>query len=457
MSKNLIDRVRQLRQSEAAWLCTARRAPMWVAPKKQPPYRPYVVLIVEQETELVRRTTVKDERPTPDVVLEALLEAMKGPLLGPLGSLLGFGKRGRPARILLDDPDLAQSLAPRLAEIDVRCDYSPPPQSLKDILREMEAHLTKQEPIPGLLSAPGATEPLVRDLFDAAADYYRQSPWRWIDSESSIEIRYPPAGRPRYAVVMGSGGEAFGLSLYESRDDLHVALFSAEPERVVEQISWFGLVFEKPMLMSFDDLDAMEKYDWPVADDLAYPLVIKATPPDGRGKPSASEIAWLAAALRVIPDFAKEHLQAKHGQTHPAKAAYPLPGVHAGKKIALSYPVALLDPKEQELEEYIEDWYWDEQSHEFARQVGALLFEFMDYLETTGLSEQTIRKHESNCWVIGLLECQYGYHDTFSPEIFSGEPSFLYEFKRKFSDSKYAVASYKATWRKLARYIRARP
>ena len=111
--------------------------------------------------------------------------------------------------------------------------------------------------------------------------------------------------------------------------------------------------------------------------------------------------------------------------------------------------------EEQELEEFIQDWYWDEQSHEFARQVGTLLFQFMDYLETTGLSERTIRKHIDNCWGIGWLECGYGYHDTFSPEIFLGGPSFTIEFKRKLSDSKYAVASYKATWRKLARYVRS--
>jgi hypothetical protein len=36
-----------------------------------------------------------------------------------------------------------------------------------------------------------------------------------------------------------------------------------------------------------------------------------------------------------------------------------------------------------------------------------------------------------------------------------GKPSFLVEFKRKVSDSRYAVDSYKATWRKLARYVRS--
>ena len=63
----------------------------------------------------------------------------------------------------------------------------------------------------------------------------------------------------------------------------------------------------------------------------------------------------------------------------------------------------------------------------------SFLFEFMDHLATTGLSESTLRKHESNCWAIGCLECQYGYHDTFSSQVFAAEPSFLYEFKRKWA------------------------
>jgi hypothetical protein len=69
------------------------------------------------------------------------------------------------------------------------------------------------------------------------------------------------------------------------------------------------------------------------------------------------------------------------------------------------------------------------------------IFQFLDHLEASGLSQQTIRKHESNCWLIGSLECDYGYHDSFTPTIFLGGPSFLSEFKRKVSDSHYAVNS----------------
>ena len=107
------------------------------------------------------------------------------------------------------------------------------------------------------------------------------------------------------------------------------------------------------------------------------------------------------------------------------------------------------------VEQFIKQWSYDERSHEMARQMGRFLLQFLDYLVTTGLSEATLRRHRDNCWAIGKLECDYGYHDTFSPAIFLGEPAYLYDFKRKFAASKYAVTSYQATWRKLVKFVRS--
>ncbi|MFQ5343909.1 MAG: hypothetical protein ACE5F6_20385 [Anaerolineae bacterium] len=466
MTERLLSKVRRLRQSDETWLCTARRAPTWIMPDDQPAYRPYVVLVVVQASEFIRRTEIKDERPTPDVVLEELLNAMRTSLPR---MLVGFGRRRRPARIVLDDADLVQALAPRLAEIDVGCEYRARLPLVDATLREMEAHMNKRDPIPGLLSVPGATQPLVEEFFAAAAGFYRQSPWDWIDNADPIEVRYPADGRARYALVLGSGRETFGLSLYESEDDLRTMFTSRDPEQTTPQVSWFSLVFEEATAMSFDDLDAMERYGWPVAGDWAYPLAIKVSPEDDFGIPSASELMWLAATLRVLPDFLVVHLDARSGYLRrPAEATYELPEIHGGRQIALRYPVDLLgldwidfeedgemDEPNEELEDFIADWYWDEASHEFARQLGAFLFDFLDELATTGLSDRTWQKHVDNCWLIGRFVCGYGYYDEFSPEIFAGEPSYLYEFRRKVSDSKYAVASYKATWRKLVRYARS--
>ena len=108
------------------------------------------------------------------------------------------------------------------------------------------------------------------------------------------------------------------------------------------------------------------------------------------------------------------------------------------------------------VERYIKDWNWDATSHEFALQMGRFLLQFIDGLRSSDLSQATIRKHEDNAYLIGALECDYGYHDTFSPAIFLGRgTAFLYEFKRKMRASKYAIASYKSTWRKIEKYARS--
>jgi hypothetical protein len=107
------------------------------------------------------------------------------------------------------------------------------------------------------------------------------------------------------------------------------------------------------------------------------------------------------------------------------------------------------------LEAFIQDWYWDEHSHEFARQAGLFLFQFIAYLERSGLAEQTLRKQVSDCELIGYFTCQYGRYKQFSPAVFADGPAYVAEFRRKVSDSEYMVASYERTWRKLTRHIRS--
>jgi hypothetical protein len=470
MTSNRLKKLRSLHQSDATWLCTVRRAPFWITPEEQPAYRPFVMLVTDQDTGYIYKTNTFDERPTPEICLEHLFKAMQG-------TLLTLGRSSRPVHVFVDDAELARVIAPRLAELDVHCSFRASlPQADATLLR-LEARMTRRKPLPGLLSIPGVSVPLVAELFAAAADFYRQAPWHWLENWIPIEVRYPPEGRARYALVLGGGGESFGLSLYESLADLDVLFAQTEPDQSFSRpIGWLSVLLDVATAMSFADLDAMEQYHWPVAGEKAYPIVLKATPKnenDWGELPSASELAWLAAAIRMIPDFLTRHLHADSDLPRAAQATYQLAGVHGNQQLMLRYPAQVTPPVTpaptetssthssasqqnadlQELEDYIQDWHWDDASHEFARQMGAFLFQFLDHLEASGLSRQTMSKHESNCWCIGWLESGYGYHDTFVPDIFLGGPSFLNEFKRKVSDSHYAVNSYKATWRKLERYI----
>lgn len=465
MASNRLNKLLNLRQSQDTWLITVRRAPFWIMPKKQPSYRPFLILVADQDTEFILKVDTLKERPTPETVLEHLYKTMQG-------TLLNLGRNGRPARVFIDDPELTHAIAPGLAELSIRCDYRGSLPQVDAALLEMETQINKRKPIPGLLSIPGVSVPQVADLYLAAADFYRQSPWRGIENFEPIEIHYPPEGRARYALVLGSGGEIFGLSLYESLADLDVIFERTDPDQPLSRpISWLSLVLDEATAMSIADLDAIEQYKWPVAGEKAYPLTLKATSKNDWGElPSALELAWLAASLRVIPDFVTRHLHTESGLPRPATATYPLPGVHGNQQIMLRSPAQTAsrmageissipsfaleqDAYLQELEAYIEDWYWNDASHEFSRQMGTFLFQFLDHLEASGLSKQTISKHERNCWCIGWLECRYGDHNAFRPDIFVGGPLFLTEFKQKVSDTHYAVNSFQATWRKLERYV----
>jgi hypothetical protein len=109
---------------------------------------------------------------------------------------------------------------------------------------------------------------------------------------------------------------------------------------------------------------------------------------------------------------------------------------------------------DEELEQFIRDWHHNVESHRIAQQMGRLFFDFIDSLENAKLSRATVRKHLDNCWAIGYLECQYGYRNKFSINVFEdGDALHEYEFSRKFSDSDYAMKSYASTWRKLARFV----
>ena len=108
----------------------------------------------------------------------------------------------------------------------------------------------------------------------------------------------------------------------------------------------------------------------------------------------------------------------------------------------------------EEIDDFIEDWHWDEESYKLAFELCQYLFEFVDHLDKKeGLKEKELRRHKSNCWHIGILTCQYGYHEKFSPNIFAYPPYHEIEFKSKMVPSRYQLQSYYSTCDKVKEYV----
>ncbi len=387
MKKGPLAKVRRLRQTDEVWESTVRRMRAWITPRNQAPHRPYIVLAVSQTGKVIGSDIIEDV-PSPNQVLNVLAKAMRHPALGS-------GRKHRPAVIYMDGEALVKRLAPQLQEVGIRCEYRHTLRRVDEALLSMEQFMTKREPIPGLLKLPGVTPHLVEGLFEAAAFFYREAPWRWINDSHPIEVRYPPDGRLHYAIVMGHGGETYGLSVYNSPDDLRELYAGVPPERVIGQMEWIALLFGKVMEMPFDDLDDMEKYGWPVAGELAYPLPIRVTRSGQPARPGKSELLWLEAALLAIPTFVRDYMQADRGFPRPAEDTLTVTMADGEDTVRLHYPVPGFEIP------YEEDWATIEEKEkaqaEAAHERNAeLLRTFEQWLTRKGLSARTVQRHLDN-------------------------------------------------------------
>src|SRR5437762_13484413 len=91
--ERLVQHVQRLPQRDEYWVGTHRLARMWVTPRKAPPYRPYVTLVLSQEGKIVR-SQVQSHSPTAQTLFEELVRAMGR-------AVWGAGRARRPTRLLV--------------------------------------------------------------------------------------------------------------------------------------------------------------------------------------------------------------------------------------------------------------------------------------------------------------------------------------------------------------------
>lgn len=69
--------------------------------------------------------------------------------------------------------------------------------------------------------------------------------------------------------------------------------------------------------MSFEDLDAMAQYDWPVAAPQAYPVFGCTTLPHAIVLPAKADLRWMEGALAGLVAYVKGHLERRRGGATP--------------------------------------------------------------------------------------------------------------------------------------------
>lgn len=233
----------------------------------------------------------------------------------------------RPTYIFFENNKIMKELRPLLNALAVQVKYRPQTELLSDLIRNIEQHMREGKPeIPGLLSNPGITPKMVGALFEASADFFRAAPWVSLTNDDVLAIRVGSQQDHWYVTIMGHGGVEYGLALYKTWEDVkRTYLPKDRPDEWAPPKGTHTLLFNPPTYIPFDDMDAIKKYGWQVADSQAIPAPMIFIPPDRVERPNREELLWYEAVLRAIPVFKEKHLKVdKHGERIPSEAKIPV-------------------------------------------------------------------------------------------------------------------------------------
>lgn len=96
-------------------------------------------------------------------------------------------------------------------------------------------------------------------LYQAAIMFKEAAPWKWLDNEELFAVENPDGGEVGYCLILGSGGEEFGLGMFVGEEgyDRYTKVIAgeAEPEDLEENM------MVRSISMLFVDRDVLRQED----------------------------------------------------------------------------------------------------------------------------------------------------------------------------------------------------
>ena len=208
--------------------------------------------------------------------------------------------------------EVADALAPLMKPRDVVVETDDVPQLVSAALGAMQ-HIAGHSHWPPvchaeLWNAWDLPRALVRDVFAAAAAFYRSAPWE-VASNLQAPRAELPSGRAWTCGVLGNAGEVYGLTLYSDPWDLFERHTLMEPTDGFQGMlgRMISLTFDSPAA-GRDALREARVHNWEVAGPSAYPELMTVNTPGGGV--SRADIEDAITLLRAIPSFVEAHRDA---------------------------------------------------------------------------------------------------------------------------------------------------
>ncbi len=326
-----------LLQTDDQWYCAIRKLRTFIRVDEEGDefFRPSVILIINSKSGMVQTVEIVREPISAQELNEKLLQVMLKPPKQ-------FGaKAHRPAEIHFEDEALAKALEPLLAQVQVTTRFAPQIENIDSMVQELEKSVfgSDAEDFPGLLKQPGVKPEQVASLFAAALAFFQAAPWVQLSNDAILAIQIEgQQDSLRFVIVMGQGGEEYGLSVFRNWKEVETFFGAAHPLEAIAGEGLHAFMFNEPPFISIDDLDAIEQYDWELpAPDLVPTPAIYFT--DKVQRPDSEMLLWYEAVLRAIPVFVSDYLETEADGSHPPVQANLEVETFAGKvAVQIRYP-----------------------------------------------------------------------------------------------------------------------
>ncbi len=280
------------------WQIAYVRFPDWVD-DDDTPYRPWLALAVSAETGQIGGS---DMVARADLAVEQVKTAMDS-----LAETTGK----RPAKIEVDDPELADAVATltKGEGIAVACREELP--LLAEPMEEMSRQLNVEEPFDAANNVPGVTIKHLRAFAEAADIFHQAEPWRQLASSDIIEVAAPrPAPNVRFACILNALGQN-GLGLAGERS----LLGSSESDgatataRLADEAVW-SVTFHEPWEVPVAEHDAWLNHG--LATDIAgrIPAAVQYGPKRRVRRASPKMLAFFEGLFRALAETTEDEMDA---------------------------------------------------------------------------------------------------------------------------------------------------
>lgn len=339
-------------QTDDQWYCAVRKLRTFVQVDEEGEeyFRPSVIMVVAMKTGMILSVEIIRE----PISAQELNNKLVGVMLKPPKE--SEADAHRPQEIHFEDEALSKDLQPLLAQAQITARYQPQRENMDAMIQELEksAFGDDEDDIPGLLKQRGVKPEQVGSLFAAALAFYRAEPWVQLSNDDFLAIQVKTQKSPYFIIVMGQAGEEYGLSLFRNWQEVESFFGADNPMDAIPREGRHAFIFNLPPFVSFDDLDAIDRYGWelPAPDLVPTPSLYL---PDALKRPDAAMLRWYEAALRAIPVFVSDHLETKPDGTHPPVEADLEVETHAGTtQVHIRYPGGDLSALENRLARMLE-------------------------------------------------------------------------------------------------------